>query len=191
MSEPTFIAGWFIPAGATVPGFGGGRPAGPDSGYDRPTWERPDNSLPGGGHISTGPIYPGGHPGGGPILPPVHIGGKPPGIPILPPSVDNGLPPSRPPHIWGGGIWVILDPGWDLPPVIGVFPPDLGFGIPETPPPGVDNTLPDGTWVPTDPDFGKPIYGCPGKPKPPRWAWVPKPPDLSKPVPPASAQPKK
>lgn len=135
---------------------------------------------------------------------PVRPGHKPPGIPILPPSVDNGLPPDRPPHIWGGGDWVILDPGPDLPPIFGIDPVDPGFGI-EAPPPRIDNTLPTppppattkppvgtwppkpggGTWVPTDPNFGKPV--CPGIKI--KWIWVPFPPDLSKPFPPA-AQPK-
>lgn len=189
------------------PGFGGGIGAPVDPGYGRPGWSpadpgygvgsglHPSHGLPGGGHISTGPIYGGGHPGN-----------KPPGRPIIP--VHPGQRPpmgGAPPHPWTPGDWDIIDPGWGKPPVIGFFPVDPGWGMPEgsapdntlpgapqgpttKPPVGVDNTLPGsggGNWVPTDPDYGIPSH-CPGAiPKPPRWGWVPKPPDLSKPVEPA------
>lgn len=152
----------------------------PDPDYGHPDWGgRPDNSLPGGGHIDNS-------------LPwaPAHPGNKPPGRPILPPSIDNGLPPASPPHIWGGGgRWEILDPGFGKPPLIGLIPPDPGWGIEDTPPPPTGPKPPGGQWVPTDPDYGMPVHGCPGgKPKPPLWVWIPTPPDFSKPVPPA--QPK-
>jgi hypothetical protein len=85
--------------------------------------------------------------------------------------------------MWGGW-WDIVDPGWGKPPILAFFPVDPGFGMEETPPPTVDNELPEGTWIATDPDYGMPVHGgCPGdKPKPPLWGWVPKPPDLKPPV---------
>jgi hypothetical protein len=103
---------------------------------------------------------------------------KPPGRPIIP---SNELPPSSPPHIWGGGHWEPVDPGYGKPPLWGfILGPDNGLPVP---PAGPDNSLPgEGTWVPTDPDYGKPILGCPGDtPHAPIWAWIPAPPDLAQP----------
>jgi hypothetical protein len=185
---------------------GGWSPTDPDYGVG--SGLHPGNALPGGGHVSGGPIYGGGHPGN-----------KPPGRPIVPPHPGNRPPNGgAPPHPWTPGHWDIIDPGWGLPPLLGFIPVDPGFGIPETPPPTAgtplpptgqppkpDQGLPPGTpppgpvmgppptptggfvvgggqWVPVDPDFGVPV--CPGRPKPPIWAWIPNPPDLSKPVPP-------
>ena len=188
------ISGWVEvtePNGPVDPGYGrpGWSPA--DPGYGIGTFPHPGHGLPGGGHISTGPIYGGGHPGN-----------KPPGRPVLPPSVDN-TPPTAPVHPWTPGHWDIIDPGWGKPPLIAFFPIDPGFGIPETPPPVVgggpvppdaSTKPPDGVWVPTDPDYGVPCPPCPDKPKPPIWGWLPKPPDFKPPMhggkPPQIPQPK-
>lgn len=135
------------------PGYGVEAPVDPS--YGRPDWGgRPDNSLPGGGHVSGGPI-------------------KPPGRPILPPSVDNGLPPSGA-HPWLPGHWEPIDPGYGKPPIWGWMPVDPGFGVGG----GGGSTLPEspGHWVPVDPDYGKPVGPCGGHdpiPHPPLWAWIP------------------
>ena len=53
-----------------------------------------------------------------------------------------------------------------------------------TPPPSTKP--PGGAWVPTDPDFGKPVRPCPpagGKPHPPIWAWIPDRPEVEPPDP--------
>jgi hypothetical protein len=183
------ISGWVQvtePQGPVDPGYGVGVTppswAG-DPGYGIPTFPhpgggpaygggRPDNSLPGGGHVW------------GALLrwimrPQINNDPtKPPGRPIIP---SNELPPSSPPHIWGGGHWEPVDPGYGKPPLWGfILGPDNGL---PTPPVLPDNSLPgEGTWVPTDPDYGKPILGCPGDtPHAPIWAWIPAPPDLAQP----------
>jgi hypothetical protein len=191
---PVFV---WVPESPLDPGFGVTPPI--DPGYGIGTLPHPGHGLPGGGHISTGPIYGGGHPsqglpGGGhistgPIYGGGHPGNKPPGRPVLPPSPDNGLPPGRPPYMWGGR-WEIVDPGWGKPPLLVFFPIDPGFGMEETPPPGADNSLPGGVYLPCDPDYGMPERPCGGKPRPPLWGWLPEPPDLSKPLPVPPAQPK-
>jgi hypothetical protein len=207
MSGLKLYVGWLRevgPAGPVDPGFG--QPGGPvDPGYGLPGWSpvdpgfgfggglHPSHGLPGGGYPSHG-LPGGGYPSHGLPIAPGHPGNKPPGRPILPPSVDNGLPPSDPPHIWGGGRWEILDPGFGKPPLLGLIPIDPGYGIPETPPPTAGTPLPKppgGQWVPTDPDYGVSVCPpCGGKPHPPIWAWIPTPPDFSKPVPVPPAQPK-
>lgn len=152
------ISGWVEvtephgPSGPIDPGWGGGAPV------------YPSHGLPGGGHIDNS-------------LPwaPVRPGHKPPGRPVLPPSIDNGLPPTDPPHIWGGGHWEPIDPGFGKPPIFGFVPVDPGFGVGE--PPVAGHPLPKppgGQWVPTDPDYGKPVGPCGGgKPHPPIWVWIP------------------
>ncbi len=196
------------------PGFG--RPGGGWSPVD------PGFGIPGFGPVDPGFGVGGGlHPSHGLPISPGHPGNKPPGRPIVPPHPGNKPPMGgAPPHPWLPGHWEIIDPGWGLPPLLGFLPTDPGFGIPETPPPTVGggpapgappvvgggpvqpptvNPKPPisgpggGTWVPVDPDFGRP--GCPGgRPHPPIWAWIPAPPDLSKPVepvePPTTATPK-
>jgi hypothetical protein len=72
--------------------------------------------------------------------------------------------------------------------------PEVDNGLPETPTtkpiePDVPTTKPTppgqgGAWVPTDPDFGKPVRPCPpvgGKPHPPLWAWIPDRPEVEPP----------
>jgi hypothetical protein len=212
------ISGWVQvtepnrPEGPTDPGWGVeapvdpgyGRPGGGwspvDPGYGRPIGGHPDQGLPGGG---------GGHVWGALIrwLLRPHIDNdpsKPPARPVLPPSVDNGLPPGggKPPHVWwgGGGHWEPIDPGYGKPPLWGfILGPDNGL---PTPPVGPDQGLPGapptpdqglpgqgGQWVPTDPDYGKPVGPCGGggKPKPPLWAWIPDAPIIDNTLPPTPA----
>lgn len=187
VSEGPTDPGWGV-SPPTDPGFGrpGWSPV--DPGYGRPDWAPalPGHDLPGSGGHPWLPGHIGGpHPGHGLPISPGHPGNKPPGRPILPPHVDNGLPPASPPHIWGGGRWEILDPGFGKPPIFGLIPIDPGYGIPETPTGGGGG----GTWVPTDPDYGIPEKPCGGggKPHPPIWAWVP---DFKPEPPPTEATPK-
>ena len=181
------ISGWVDvtgPDGPIDPGYGrpggGWEPVDPgwgnrppvDPGYGRPDigGGRPDNSLPGGGHIWGTLVRWLLRPqvGGGPI--------KPPGLwPILPVDPGWGIdPPDGPPH--GPGDWVPIDPGFGKPPIWGFLPVDPGWGMGGGKPPVVDNTLP-GHWVPVDPGFGRPGGGCGGE-KPahiwgkPLWAYI-------------------
>ena len=154
------------PEGSVDPGYGQRPPYG---------GARPDNELPGGGHIwgayarliawLRGP-----HVGGGPA--------KPPGFPILPglpPHIDNTPPTGRPSL---PGDWVPVDPGYGRPPIWGFLPVDPGFGVGGRP--GIDNSLPGDTpghWVPVDPDYGQPVGPCGGE-RPahiwgkPLWVWI-------------------
>jgi hypothetical protein len=149
------------------PGFGGGRPQPPDPGYGggRPGG-RPDNTLPGGGHISNRP------PGSG--------GG---GIP------DHELPESPPPNVAPGwtlvlirheGKWAyaVIAPGSPPPRPLPPGPPDHianrppGSGGPDLPSQG----LPGGPNYPTGgpvPPPGGPTYPT-GQPVPPPGTAQPK-----------------
>jgi hypothetical protein len=192
-------------AGHDLPGFGGGRPQPPDPGYGIPGigGGRPDNSLPPEGGYVWGTLIrwlmrpqidndPAKPPGLRPIAPlppsPGHPGNKPP---------NSG----RPPHAGWPGHWEPIDPGFGKPPVWG-FVPSIDNGLPEPPvevgggpstpppthwpkPPGGETKPPGGAWVPTDPDFGKPVRPCPpagGKPHPPIWAWIPDRPEVEPPI---------
>ena len=176
------------------------------SGPEAPGGGHPDNSLPGGGYPSTGPIY-GGRPdnslpdgGGG------HVWGalirwlmrpsgdnslpKPPGLrPVLPPSIDNGLPPNggKPPHPWLPGHWEPIDPGFGKPPAWGWVGIDNGLPAPPEPP----------TTKPLPPEGPPVIGGGPStpppthKPTPPGQGgiWVPTDPDFGKPERPCGGKP--
>jgi len=127
-----------------------------DPGYGRPGggFDRPDQGLPGGGHISNRP--PGSWEGrpdnslpgqGG------HPGNRPPGSgnPSFP---DNSLPSGPPPHVQPGatlilvraasGTWhyAAIQPGQPVPPPIATQPPMPGTGLPGGPPPTAGTPLP-------------------------------------------------
>ena len=106
---------------SALPGFGGGIPAQPG---------HPDHSLPGGGHISTGPVYPPGHPSAGLPISPGHPANRPPNVPpnvVWPPSnparPDNSLP------AWGGSGNRPSQP--IAPPTAGTKPVDPGSPLPD------------------------------------------------------------
>jgi hypothetical protein len=82
---------------------GGGGPV--DPGYGRPGWSPvdPGYGRPGGPHISTGPIYGGGHPSGQPVYP---------GGPTDPGYGRPGWSPTDPGY--GRPGWSPVDPGWGV-----------------------------------------------------------------------------
>ncbi len=149
--------------GGPMPGFpghvGGGpiynRPVDPGYGQGYPLPPHIWGQFP--PHVSTGPIYPGGHPGGGPMpgWPPGYVSGQP-----VPPGYATGqpVPPQGPVQIWpqppapdqpeppgGGHVEVPISGGWTLEYVRGIgwvlVPPPTGanppgdIGVPPRPQP--------------------------------------------------------
>lgn len=108
MAGPQLVLVWPVGEGGSIPGFGGGIPAGGgDPGYDKPIHHpgHPEHGLP------SRPA----HPGGGPVIP---------GLPNLP---SQGLPPGQP---------ITINP--PLPPptgenankvIIAVFRPGAGWTV--------------------------------------------------------------